>query len=243
MTGVQLARSNGGVALWRQIAQILEREIQGGEIGPGQRLSTEFELAARFSVNRHTVRRALAELEESGVIRVEQGRGTFVQEQIIEYPVSQQTSFTENLSRQSRHPNRELVRCLELRADVTVARALEIPVDAPVLQLTTAGEADGHRINVASHHFPLPRFSGIERAFRETGSLTAAFKTLETEYRRKITSVTARMPTVEDAEHLRQLRNRPVLVSESINVDPQGRPVEYVVTRFASDWVKLVFEP
>src|SRR3954449_4737923 len=51
-----------GLTLWRQIAETLRQEMGGDEYPPGARLSTEAELSARFSVNRHTVRRALEEL-------------------------------------------------------------------------------------------------------------------------------------------------------------------------------------
>ncbi|MFC7539728.1 GntR family transcriptional regulator [Siccirubricoccus deserti] len=67
-----LARGQG-VALWRQIAGSLEAEIAAGGLAPGARLPTEAELTARFRVNRHTVRRAMEELENRGLVRVEQG--------------------------------------------------------------------------------------------------------------------------------------------------------------------------
>ena len=51
-----------GVAQWRQIADTLQADIAGGALGPGAQLPTEARLAARFGVNRHTVRRALEEL-------------------------------------------------------------------------------------------------------------------------------------------------------------------------------------
>ncbi|HET8726510.1 MAG TPA: UTRA domain-containing protein, partial [Alphaproteobacteria bacterium] len=62
-------------------------------------------------------------------------------------------------------------------------------------------------------------------------------------YVRKSTRVSARMPTAEEARRLNQPKTRPVLVAESVNVGRDQRPVEYVVTRFASDWVQIVFEP
>jgi DNA-binding transcriptional MocR family regulator len=49
-------------ALWREIAETLEVEIARGHAAAGARLPTEAELAARFGVNRHTVRHALADL-------------------------------------------------------------------------------------------------------------------------------------------------------------------------------------
>ena len=56
-----------GVALWRQIAETLEGDIKQQVFKPGQRLPTESELAERFAVNRHTVRRGIAFLEQEGL--------------------------------------------------------------------------------------------------------------------------------------------------------------------------------
>ena len=50
------------------------------------------------------------------------------------------------------------------------------------------------------------------------------------------------MPDASDAELLRQARNRPVLVTESVNVDAAEVPVEYGVARFAADRFQIVFE-
>ena len=110
-----------GVSLWRQIAETLEKDIKEQVFEPGQKLPTEAELAERFAVNRHTVRRGIAFLEQEGVIRVEQGRGTFVQERMVDYRLGKRTRFTENIQAQSRIPSGELVRAMVLPADVNVA--------------------------------------------------------------------------------------------------------------------------
>ncbi|MBN8910269.1 MAG: GntR family transcriptional regulator, partial [Rhodospirillales bacterium] len=78
---------NEGVALWRQIAGRLQQDIAGGGLPPGARLPTEAELSQQFGVNRHTVRRALEELSRAGLVRVEQGRGSFVAEDVLDYTV------------------------------------------------------------------------------------------------------------------------------------------------------------
>jgi GntR family phosphonate transport system transcriptional regulator len=51
------------------------------------------------------------------------------------------------------------------------------------------------------------------------------------------------MPTAEEARHLKQPKTRPVLVAEAVNVDQAGRPVEYGIACFASDWVQILVEP
>jgi GntR family transcriptional regulator, phosphonate transport system regulatory protein len=93
-----------GVAVWRQIEQILSAEIAEHGFGKEGRLPSEIELAKRFDVNRHTVRRAMMRLASTGLICVEPGRGTFVQPGAIDYKIGRRTRFTENLRRQNHAP-------------------------------------------------------------------------------------------------------------------------------------------
>src|SRR6478736_10517679 len=98
MTRGPVSRQDG-VALWRQIANRLQHDIGTGIYPPGGRLPTEAELSQRFSVNRHTVRRALEELSRGGLVRVGQGRGAFVAEDVLEYAVEARTRFSEWIRR------------------------------------------------------------------------------------------------------------------------------------------------
>ena len=94
-----LLERGAGVAVWRQIEQILAAEIAAKGFGEDGRLPSEGELARRFDVNRHTVRRAMLGLAALGLVSVEQGRGTFVQPGAIDYTIGKRTRFTENLKR------------------------------------------------------------------------------------------------------------------------------------------------
>ena len=62
------------------------------------------------------------------------------------------------------------------------------------------------------------------------------------DYRRKLTRITARMPSEDEAAMLAQPRNRPVLVAEAVDADLDGVPVRYGYVRFASERVQLVFD-
>src|SRR3569623_992659 len=100
----------GGVSMWRRIADAIRLDIGGGKLARGEKLATEFELAARFEVNRHTVRRALAALAEEGVVRAEQGRGTFVdQARRLSYRIGRRTRFSAGLAGQARKLERHLL--------------------------------------------------------------------------------------------------------------------------------------
>ncbi len=229
--------------LWERLARRIEREIADGVYGPGDRLPPEGELARRFEVNRHTVRRAMAHLAERGRVRIEQGRGTFVHEEPIDYPIGTRTRFSQNIASANRMPGHRIIRAERVRADRTVARALSLRRAAPVAVIETTNEADGRPIARGIHYFPAARLPGIVEAYRETGSLTSAFARIGvTDYRRLWTRITAQVADAETARQLEMSVGRAVLQTENVDVDPAGTPIEYGITQFAGDRLQLVIE-
>ncbi|HXZ02433.1 MAG TPA: phosphonate metabolism transcriptional regulator PhnF [Stellaceae bacterium] len=229
-----------GVSLWRQIAERLAAEVSA-EGFPGGRLPTEPALAARFEVNRHTIRRAVAALAEQGLVRVEQGRGTFVADHMIDYVLGRRTRFSENLQRQGRAPGHRLISSTTAAADDATARDLGLRRGARVVQIETLSDADGVALSYAVHHFPARRFAALPAAFAETNSITAALARCGvTDYTRKLTRLLARLPSEREARQLSQPAARPVLQAEAINVDPAGAPIQRSLVVFAGDRVQMV---
>ena len=64
--------------LYATIAGRVEARIRAGAWAPGDRLPPERDLCRDLSVSRATLRQALAELEQRGLVSRHQGRGTFV---------------------------------------------------------------------------------------------------------------------------------------------------------------------
>lgn len=243
MSDITLDRG-AGVSLWRQIQEWLAKQIAEGTLEPGTRLPTEHELAASLDVNRHTVRRAMKVLEDQGLIRIEQGRGTFVCEQVIDYPVGRRTRFSDNLAAQNRQPGGRLLATKHLAAPAHISEALNLASGSPLSMIRTMGEADGRPVSFADHYFDAQRFPDISVVFAGSRSISRALAEFGVaDYFRKVTRVTARIPTKQQADLLQQPANRPILVTESINIDTDGMPVEYGVAHFAADRVHLLFEP
>jgi GntR family transcriptional regulator len=65
--------------VYTMIADDIAAQIQVSRLIPGQRLPAEHELAAEYGVARMTVRRAMRELRERGLVRTVTGKGTFVE--------------------------------------------------------------------------------------------------------------------------------------------------------------------
>jgi GntR family phosphonate transport system transcriptional regulator len=233
-----------GISLWRQIAGQLQQAIGEGGYAPGARLPTEAELSQHFRVNRHTVRRALEELTRSGLVRVEQGRGSFVAEDVIEYAVEPRTRFAEWIRKHNKEPSGRVLQLKETAATPHVASGLGIRTGTRVILLERLGLADDRPVSLTSHHFPAARFRGLLEALRGATSITAALKSVGVDdYLRQTSRVGARLPSADEAELLRMPRNRPLLVCENINVDHGGAVIEYAQGLYPTPRVQIVFEP
>jgi GntR family transcriptional regulator, phosphonate transport system regulatory protein len=238
---VNIMPREDGIALWRQIAGSLRAAIADGSTPPGARLPTEAQLAAQFGVNRHTVRRALDALSRDGLVRIEQGRGSFVAEDVLDYTVEQRTRFSEWIRRHNKEPSGEVLQLREIAADATVAAGLGVRTGAWVVLCERLGLADGRPVSLGRHYF---RARGMLNALREQPSITEALKSIGVaDYQRQVTRVTARLPTPAEAELLHMARNRPVLVAENVNVDSNGAVVEFTIGCYPTPRVQIVFEP
>ncbi len=232
-----------GVAIWRQIEEALLQDISNGLYNPGDKLPTEAQMAARFSVNRHTVRRALGSLVASGQVRVEQGRGAFVEEETIDYPVGPRTRFTQNIHAAHRMPARRLLRVERVRADRDAADALNLSVGDEVILVQSVNEVDGRPICYAVTILPGWRFGDAIPHIYETSSLTKVLARFGvSDYTRATTKVTAQIPSAEVARHLNLPSARPILQTEGVDVDVNQKPVTYNISQFAGDRVQLVID-
>src|ERR1700740_3735907 len=124
-----------GVALWRQVADGIERGIADGTFVAGEKLPGETDIAATYRVNRHTVRRALATLAERGLVRAERGSGTYVEAQRLAYPLRSRTRFSEIVGAGGRDPRGQLIGATGEPATRELARQLGLKTGAPLIRI------------------------------------------------------------------------------------------------------------
>lgn len=242
LAGLLVERGHG-LTLWRQIDEALAREIAVGTWPAGTKLPSEVELSARFGVNRHTIRRAIQALVQRGLARVEQGRGIFVPEGVIDYLVGRRTRFSENILRNRRDPSTALLGCDEVTPPPAIAAELELPMTEPVIRLERISLADAIPVSLATIYLPAARFPGFASIYGEHQSITATLRHFGiADYVRARTRVTARLPSPIEALHLKQPQSRPVLQAEALDLDLSERPIAVNITRFAGDRVQITFD-
>lgn len=233
-----------GVAVWRQIEQILAKEIAANGFGDDGRLPSEGELAKRFDVNRHTVRRAVMGLAANGLVSIEQGRGTFIQPGAIDYLIGRRTRFTENLRQQHHAAEGQMLSAVRIKAEPAIAQELALRAGAPVWRIESLHAADGVPLTYARNWYPAARFPDLPSRLEENSSITHALATLGvTDYLRKWSRIGSVLPDTEVAWRLGINRQQPVLWVENVDVDLDDVPIKYGITHFAADRVQLMVDP
>ena len=230
--------------IWRSIANTIEAEIAGGLYRPGDKLPTEAAFAARFGVNRHTVRQALAALAAAGTVHARRGAGVFVTAQPTDYALGRRVRFHQNVAASGRTASRRITRLETRPATPREAEALGLAIGADVQVIEGVSLADGQPLAVFRSVFDAGRFPGLLAAMQGQSSVTVALADCGiTDYTRAETRITAKLATPLQALALQVAEGAAVLRSMAVNVDGAGVPVEYGVTWFAGDRVTLTVAP
>lgn len=229
--------------VWKKISLHLRDSILEGHLQPGEKIPTETVLAKEYGVNRHTVRRGIQDLIERGLLRSQQGSGTYVEENVLFYPINKKTRFTETVSRQNRSRGRKIIGAKCIPASPGVASGLGVLRGREVIHLRATANVDGRPVSLSDDYFVADQFESLLEHARVTSSITEAlYRNGVKEYFRKRTNVSCTMPTRQEAEILKSPLSRPLLITEKIDIDTDGHILSYGKTLWVGDRVKLEFE-
>lgn len=238
-----IARNEGGIPIYRQIRDVLVNEITS-LYKPGDCLPTENELAERFGVNRHTLRRAVDELVADGLVVRYHGKGVFILETTINYTVDSKTRFTETLKNLGHSTVSRVLRKQLVPARGGVAKSLQLQEGESVVFIETLREVDHKPFCIISHFLPALTCMAVNENYN-SGSLHDFLKKhCSIELKRCESLISAVLPEADDARLLNMPKHAPVLRVKSINLNiTTNKPVEYAVTRFRGDATQLSFQP
>ena len=221
--------------LWYQVEQAIRTIIKGGEWATGTQIPAEDRLCALFGVSRITLRHALRNLEEHGLLRREHGRGTFVRSTTLVAGTRELTSFTQEMAHLGLVVGSRLLDCSLTTANAAAAAALEIDEGDPVVRIRRLRLGNDAPIGIQTAQLSTARAPG----FLNSGSLQGSlYEALEKRYgivpveAREIYRVAA--IGAEDAELLDLAEGSPAFVVERITTDERG-PFEFTVSVMRGD--------
>lgn len=144
--------------LFTQVEKSLKAAIDSGTYSPGQKIPTEPELAEMYGVSRITIRRAIDELCQHGLLVKRQGKGTFVRERKMARKIEHASSFTESALMSGMTPSAAVMRREVISSIPSGIEPRPEFRNEGILYIQRVHFADDSPIMVENNYYPLPRF-------------------------------------------------------------------------------------
>jgi GntR family transcriptional regulator len=227
--------------LYARIEQAIATEIARGEYRPGDQIPTEDELLQRFQVSRITVRRAIQNLVNRGLLEIRRGLGTFVLSPRIEAELTKLTGFVEDMNTAGRKATARVVSQGVVAAPARVAERLQLAKGTKVMQIKRVRLADGAPISFDETYLPLPLGKQI---VRNDLRLHPIFTLLEEEYGVPLVEADYELEAViaskAVAAALEVRVGSPIFQIERTSMTTGNQPVDYEVLSYRGDLVRFV---
>jgi GntR family transcriptional regulator len=213
----------------------IKHDIREQNYLPGELLPTESELEKKFSVSRTTVRHAIEILRTEGYVKVEQGRGTAVQNPFTTQKLNCVTSITETLTAKGYTVTTRGMHIERVQAPDYAAEALGIKDDSPVFRVQRIQCADKVPIALMTNYLKTGVVPDIDKY---AGAFTSLYAFLEEHYgvilKDAVETISAVSATFIESQVLQVPVGAPLLISKRVSSTVQG-PVEYGVTKLVAE--------
>jgi GntR family transcriptional regulator len=221
-----------GQTRYREIERFLRSQVEGAR--PGAPLPSEAELCERFSVSRMTVRQALQELTNDGLVERRRGQGTFVAHRPVHRRPGVFLSFTEEMNRRGVQASSRLLSAGMDDPRRSEALDLGLAPGSQVVRVVRVRLADG--VPVALEDAALvPELGGVLEEDLAVGSLHSALERRGVVATRATGTITARLARASETALLDLAPQSALLVELRILFDQEGRVFERTETRYAAD--------
>ncbi|MEV4199430.1 GntR family transcriptional regulator [Micromonospora globbae] len=256
---------------WRprylQLAEELRAKITSGELAPGTLMPSETELAETSGLSRTSVRNAIRQLREWGLVRAEQGRGTYVRAPrqrvrrrnteryqwekdrvLLDEAQRMETGATEHDTGLAVDDLKFHAEYSWVEADQDMASALNVPVGTPLLRRVywTSSRHEDAPLSISYSFLPYDLVSANPDLLDESkepwpGGTQHQLYTLGIELDRIDDEIRARPPSPDEAELLDIDPGVSVLTVRKTSIDTTGRVVEVADVVLPGDRTELVY--
>ena len=237
---------NNAIPLYQQLKDDLREKIKTGALKPDERIPSERELCEQYHVSRMTVRQALAELANEGLLYRTHGKGTFVAQPRIDQELVRVTPFESSLRSKGLIPSTKILGHKMISADYETATVLAVPLLSPLVNLTLLGM--GNEQPVAFYSACSPEDVGRQMIAAAQARLArkAPFSTYdlyedlpEVDPVRLTQSFEAISAAGDLAKLLQVSPEKPLMHITTVVYADDGRPVEYRHSYYRGDMYRF----
>ncbi|KAB8137807.1 GntR family transcriptional regulator [Gracilibacillus oryzae] len=229
---------NSPLPIYYQLEQAIRAQIQQGELQPGELLPSEKAYTEKYNISRMTVRQAINNLAQEGLLVRMKGKGTFIAEQKIQQTLKGITSFSEEMKQKGKKAASRIITLEEVNANPYIAEKLDVDKDSSIWKLKRVRLADQIPIAFETSYMP----KKIVGEIKEENFAQSFYDYVENTLQLKIThgnqDIESTLAEEEDKEYLELEEGSPILLINRLTYVDGNRPFEYVRTAYRADKYK-----
>jgi GntR family transcriptional regulator len=236
---------SGRVSLTDSCADAIATAITDGAYAPGSQLPAEAHLASNLGVSRATLRDALRQLQDLGLIVRRHGRGTFVAKRPIRKELNRNFGITTMIRSGGYRPGTRGLELREEASDRDLTQSLGLAPGDPVTVVERVRLADDRPVVWSKDAVPR-RFLGVADAEAMSGDDVSLYGLLyklhQVTVHRAVAELSPKSASAALAKQLQVKRGAPVLFIKQVDYDGSGTPVLCSVEYRVSDWISFTLE-
>lgn len=236
-----IINKTGPEPIYVQVQNWIMENISSGIWKPNEKIPSESDLADKLQISRGSLKQAIKQLVEDGVLLQIHGKGTFVKGKQLESPVAERLiSTAESLLESGNQFTTRVVSVEKLNAPHAVAQFLSMQESDQVYKLQRIRYLEEIPVMFLVNYLSFERFPDLDKVDFENETL---FSIMEQRYECKIhwgkRSFMAEGATKSKAELLQIEKGTPIILLEQITYSDQSEPLEYSKVWIRSDQMKL----
>jgi GntR family transcriptional regulator len=228
------------IPLHMQLANVLREQVIRRELGPNDRLPSERELCQQYGISRITVRQALSELAQAGLVYSSVGKGTYVAEAAYQEELQPLNSFSQDLERRGMQAASQVLEASIIPADDLWSAIFYIPRGAELVRLHRLRLSGDVPIAIQLTHLPHHLCPSLLEYDFSTCSL---YEVLRSAYKLRLarseTVLEASLASPQEANLLGLPQPAAILVSTQTTLLDTGIVIEMTRSTFNSERYKL----
>lgn len=233
----------GSLPLYIQVKSRIEEDVIG-RLRPNDLIPSEHVLMEKYDVSRTTIRKALEQLNQEGIVYKKHGIGTFVSEEKMRQQLANYSGFSRQMEKMGYTIKYTVLEQTIIPCNNELAKRLDISLNEKVFFLKRKATRNGENINFTQSYIPYKYVKDIEKYNFGENSL---YHILEVVYRIQITQTTRGIEAIladyESAEILNIKEGVPILKFDGfVTANQNGHKqflIEYFKTYYRTDDTKF----
>lgn len=227
--------------LYIQVQNYIKDKIAAGEWKPKEKLPAETNLADALEISRGTIKQAIKQLVNEGVLMQIHGKGTFVVGEQLEYPLGERLiSVAETMIENQRNFKTRLISLERVPANKLNQDTFNLKLEEEVYTMQRIRFFEGNPVVFLENHLPAKLFPKLEEHDFEASTL---FSVIENNYNTVIEwgkrTFLAKGAEEDIANRLEIKKGTPITLLEQTIYTSNNSPIEYSRVWIRNDQIKL----